>query len=308
MQYGSFERRIAKESILDFDMCCISLNPVTDPILSAEGVLYDKTAVLEFIVNQKRYIKSQKKAYEEYLKEKAAEEERKKEIQKKKELKEFIKASDSVVIRQINALNTPLRSVRDPDQTPNCNRFWVAESARDSQRTLLSDGKGSLKRKLEVEDGLLDGTGSYKMKKVVEKPDKYVKCPISGKKLDFKELFTIKFRLIDPDGAKIPQKHIGSVAGGAHQENSIPQYCCAVSGNPLTNHMKLMVIRVPDAPVHVISESSFVNSVKPTMTCPFTNKPITMDQVVEIRRGATGFASTNNLQKTEKKVSAMGPS
>ena len=101
-----------------------------------------------------------------------------------------MKTSNSVVIRKVDGLNTPLRSVRDPDQTPECNRFWMEATPRDSQRTLLSDGKGSLKRKLEVEDGLLDGTGSYKMKKqAVEKPDKYLKCPITGKKLDFKELW-----------------------------------------------------------------------------------------------------------------------
>ena len=69
------------------------------------------------------------------------------------------------------------------------SNFWMAGTVRDTHFATLTDGKGVLKRKLEVGEGLLDGTGQGgKLRKVVEKPDKHVRCPITGNPLEFKEL------------------------------------------------------------------------------------------------------------------------
>merc|ERR1711981_306934 len=132
-----------------------------------------------------------------YIKSLKDAEERKERIGKLKEIQQFIKTSDSLKIRA-DPIDNPLRSVRG-DATPAVgSNFWVAGTVRDTHYASLTDGKGVLKRKLEVEDGLMDGTGQGgKMRKVIAKPDKHVRCPITGNPLEYKDLIPTLFKRID---------------------------------------------------------------------------------------------------------------
>ena len=79
-----------------------------------------------------------------------------------------------------------------------------------------------------------------------------------------------------------------------------------LSGDPISNSMKLVAIKSPGVDeAKVCSEDAYKNSVKPTMICPFTNKKLTDKDVISMKRGGTGFASTNDLQMTEKSAAHM---
>merc|ERR1711976_234179 len=293
MQYGSFERRIGKECICDFDQCAMSMKHTTEPVLSKDGIIFDKKSILEYILKRKKMMKQQKKAYEAYLLELAEDKEREKEVERIKVLHDFIKTTDGVKIRKVDiSLDTPSNSIRGGTPTPSLSKYAVWDTPADG-KTKLTDGKGCLKRKLVVDHGLLDGTGHFKApKQPVEKPDKYVKCPITGNRLEYKELMEIKFRPIDPDAARAPVRHESSTMGGVWVE-APPKWCCAISGDPLTNNMQLLVLKTPgEKDAMVISESSYNNTVKPSMICPFTNKKITDDCIFKIRRSGTGFSKT----------------
>lgn len=100
-------------------------------------------------------------------------------------------------------------------------------------------------------------------------------------------------------------KHASSIAGQATQETK-SRFCCAISGDPLSNSMKLVAIKSPGVDdAKVCSEDAYINSVKATMICPFTNKKLEDKDVIKMRRGGTGFASTNDLQRTEKSAAHM---
>jgi len=232
-----------------------------------------------------------------------------------KELKDFIKVSEGVKIRRTEpSLETPSRSVRGQTPTPvnKLSKYAVYDTPADGP-VKLTDGKGCLKRKLVVEDGLMDGTGQYKApRKAVAKPDKHVKCPITGQKLEYKALMDIKFKAIDPDSIREKPHFEGIKMGSANQEINHTRWCCAITGDPLHNSMQLLVMKTPgEEHAWVICEKSFNEMVKPNMTDPLTDKKITMENIYKIRRSGTGFSKTNSdktLVKTECAIMNMSAS
>lgn len=301
MQYGNFERRLGKDSIKDFDMCAIGLTSCKNAVVSEQGVIFDKEQVLKYIIEQKKDIKRQSECYKQYIQDLKDAESRKDRIKKQKELNQFIKQTDSLVVRT-DPLDNPLRSVRG-ERTPAINgQFWQAGTVRDTNYATLTDGKGDLKRTIEVEDGLLDGTGfGGAMRAAIKKPDKHVRCPVTKEPLDFAKLLPIIFKQIDKDVDVTRASQKASVAGGANQEK-VSKYCCAITGDPLTNSTKLIVFKKGG---QCISKEAFDKAVKKTMTNPFNNEKITKADFIELRRGGTGFSQTNDLQRTEQSSAFM---
>lgn len=209
------------------------------------------------------------------------------------------------------SLENASRSVRGETPTPinKLSRYAVWDTPVDSDCTPLTDGKGCLKRKLVVENGLMDGTGQYQApRQAMKKPDKHVKCPVTGKSLEYKNLMEIKFKPIDPEGQKEKEVFEGLRMGSANAEIKHTKWCCAITGDPLHNSQQLLVMKTPgEAHAWVITEKSFDEMVKPTMTCPLSNKKITMKDVMFIRRSGTGFSKTNSevLVKTHCVISNM---
>jgi len=301
MQYGDFSRRLGKDSVKDFDFCSIGLQACTQPIVSEHGVLFDKETVLKYIIEQKKDIKRQSEAYKAYLKELKEAEERKQRIKKQKELNQFMKTTDSLVVRT-DPVDNPLRSVRG-EKTPAMGAFWQAGTVRDTNYAQLTDGKGDLKRTIEVENGLLDGTGfGGAMRTAVEKPDKKVRCPVTKHILEFDKLIPVTFQKIDKEGRSAPKKQKASIAGGATSVDKESKYCCAISGDPLTNSTKIIIFKKGG---ECISKEAFDKAVKKNMMNPFTNEKITAKDYIELRRGGTGFSQTNELEKKEKSAAFM---
>ncbi|PVD34197.1 hypothetical protein C0Q70_05463 [Pomacea canaliculata] len=61
--YGTQSQRVGKDSVKDFDCCCLTLQPCKNPVLTPQGYLYDKEAILEYILHQKCEIARRLKAY-----------------------------------------------------------------------------------------------------------------------------------------------------------------------------------------------------------------------------------------------------
>lgn len=138
MQYGDFQRRLGKDSIKDFDMCAIGLTTCKIPLVSDHGVIFDKEQVLKFIIEQKKDIKRQGEAYKQYVAEVKEQEARKERIKKQKELNQFIKTTDSLVVRT-DPIDNPLRSVRG-ERTPALNGgYWQAGTVRDTNYATLRE-------------------------------------------------------------------------------------------------------------------------------------------------------------------------
>ncbi len=51
--YGTEHRRLGKDSIKEFDCCSLTLRPCRDPVVTPQGWLFDKEAVLKYILEKK---------------------------------------------------------------------------------------------------------------------------------------------------------------------------------------------------------------------------------------------------------------
>ena len=62
--YGSQAERLSKDAVKGFDCCGLTLQPCREPVITSEGHLYDKEAILEYIVHQKQDYAKKLQAYE----------------------------------------------------------------------------------------------------------------------------------------------------------------------------------------------------------------------------------------------------
>jgi nitric oxide synthase-interacting protein len=60
--YGTQNLWLSRDAVKDFDCCCLSLQPCHDPVVTPEGYLYERQAIVEYIVHQKRDIARKRKA------------------------------------------------------------------------------------------------------------------------------------------------------------------------------------------------------------------------------------------------------
>lgn len=62
---GSLKERLGADSQLPFGYCPLSLNPIDDPVATPSGHVYSREAMLEYLLNANREIKSQRRKFEQ---------------------------------------------------------------------------------------------------------------------------------------------------------------------------------------------------------------------------------------------------
>jgi nitric oxide synthase-interacting protein len=62
--FGTERQRLAKESVKSFDCCNLTLQPCSIPVLTKEGYLFDKEAILQYIITKKNEYHRKLKEYE----------------------------------------------------------------------------------------------------------------------------------------------------------------------------------------------------------------------------------------------------
>ncbi|XP_031953851.1 nitric oxide synthase-interacting protein, partial [Corvus moneduloides] len=54
--YGTQRVRVGRDAIKDFDCCCLSLQPCRDPVVTPDGFLYEREAIVGFLLHRKAQI------------------------------------------------------------------------------------------------------------------------------------------------------------------------------------------------------------------------------------------------------------
>ncbi|CAL1548596.1 unnamed protein product [Lymnaea stagnalis] len=62
--FGSQKVRYGKDAVKEFDCCCLTLQPCKEPLVTDDGHIYDKEAILKNIIHQKKEIARKLKEYE----------------------------------------------------------------------------------------------------------------------------------------------------------------------------------------------------------------------------------------------------
>ena len=54
--YGTNNQRLGKDSVKSFDCCSLTLQPCRIPVITKDGYLFDKEAILQYIITKKTNI------------------------------------------------------------------------------------------------------------------------------------------------------------------------------------------------------------------------------------------------------------
>ncbi|CAK8689310.1 unnamed protein product [Clavelina lepadiformis] len=272
--YGTRSSRMGKDSVKDFDACCLTLQLCRNPVVTPQGYLYEKEAILEYIVHQKRLIAKQMKEYE---KQKHKEEKELKELaeaENRSKVESFMKSEKSIVSKSLDSfekktVDTKNRakdaatssSTSDDSKEKNLPSFWIPSLTPQAN------------------------------KDKVAKPDSKVYCPMSKKPLKLKDLIPVKFTPIadrDKKTSVIAKKD---------------RWMCAVTHDTLGNFIPCAVLRPTGDVVTMECVEKIIR--KNNMQHPINGQLLKEKDIIPLDRGGTGFASTNKDLDAKKYTPVM---
>ncbi len=180
--FGTEHRRLGKDSIKGFDCCSLTLRPCRHPVVTPQGWLFDKEAVLKYVLEKREDYQKRLAAWEKQRDRQFQEMQQQAKKDEEAQRKEFEKKEKSisrndVIARPSSSKSAPSSSSAVSTSTskgasssaPPLPSFWVPSLTPDSKETKL------------------------------ERPQKGVVCPMSGKALKIKDLVAVKFTLLDED-------------------------------------------------------------------------------------------------------------
>nr|XP_023027431.1 nitric oxide synthase-interacting protein homolog [Leptinotarsa decemlineata] len=252
--YGTNSQRLGKDSVKGFDCCSLSLQPCRNPVITKDGHLFDKEAILEYIIAKKKEYSRKLKEYER-KKEKEDEE-----ISQKaaddfgKKVSSFLNSENSIVSKPMDgfkqdAPGTSSISNMAAGKDKELPSFWVPFKTPSAEKSNI------------------------------EKPDPIIYCPISQKPLKAKDLIDVKFTLVnDPDDKK-----------SIHTREN--RYMCAVTHDILSNSVPCAVLKPTG---DVVTMECVRKIIKKDYIHPLTNKKLSKKDIIIMQRGGTGYAHTND--------------
>ncbi|KAL6429320.1 hypothetical protein ACFW04_008195 [Cataglyphis niger] len=169
--YGTNTQRVGKDSVKDFDCCCLSLQPCRNPVITKDGYLFDKESILEYILTKKREYARKLKEYEKQKQKKEEQSQEQTANEELKKLQNFLKGEKTIVSNGSNTTSdgTSVSNMKNGEDKV-LPSFWIPSKTPEAKEISL------------------------------QKPDKTIYCPISGNPLKVKDLIPIKFTPVkDPD-------------------------------------------------------------------------------------------------------------
>ncbi|CAD5234294.1 unnamed protein product [Bursaphelenchus xylophilus] len=272
--YGTLKERLGADSVKPFDCCCLTLQPCKNPMVTPDGYIFEKEAILQYIVDQKKELKRQNDAFEKFVK---MEEERKEKAEQETEEERK---------RKFVAM----------ESTPT-HVFAYGESVSKKRKSTNANAGPSNKKDKYDEESLSNMAGDKAKKwnsfwvpelqstaevSKMEKPPQKVTNPVTGKPLKFKDMMPVIFTPIDEDAAKTNLIY-----------SMKERYKCPVTGDILTNSSRCAYIKTSQK---IVSWNCVEKIIKKDMIDPLTNKKLTDSDVIELQRGGTGFSSTNQTE------------
>ncbi|XP_052895301.1 nitric oxide synthase-interacting protein homolog [Anopheles moucheti] len=261
--FGTTSRRIGKDSVKSFDCCSLTLQPCRNPVITKDGYLFDKEAILTYIISKKNEYSRKMKEYEKQVKQDEEEETAKANAEQQKKLDRFISTEKNIV----------------------SNKAVIPNAEKPSTSGAISNV--SLGKRKELPSFWVPSqTPAAKISRI-EKPDSKIYCPVSNKPLKAKDLIEVKFTLV-----KDPADKKSLIA----KEN---RYMCAVTHDILNNSVPCAVLKPTG---DVVTIECVEKIIKKDMIHPLSNEKLSESDIIPLQRGGTGFATTNEkLEAKEQK-------
>lgn len=249
--YGTNTQRVGKDSVKDFDCCCLTLQPCRNPVITKDGYLFDKEAILEYVLTKKKEYARKLKEYEKQKQQQEEQSHEKTANEELQKLQQFLKGEKTIVLKSQATANESTSSVSNMSNGKDkvLPSFWIPSKTPEAKETIL------------------------------QKPDKTIYCPISGKPLKIKDLIPIKFTEIkDPDDKK------SLIVKQA-------RYMCPITHDVLSNSVPCAVIRTTG---DVVTLECVEKIIKKDWINPLDSTKLTEKDIIILQRGGTGYSAVNN--------------
>ncbi|XP_023604527.1 nitric oxide synthase-interacting protein isoform X2 [Myotis lucifugus] len=251
--------------------------PSRGPVDTPDGYLYEREAILEYILHQKKEIARQLKAYE---KQRGARREERKELQRaatQDQVRGFLEKEAAIVSRPLNPFTPKAASGTGPDDAQaGPSAAGPAGKDKDKDKMLPSFWIPSL-------------TPEAKATKL-EKPSRTVTCPMSGKPLRMSDLTPVRFTPLDSSVDRV-----GLITRSE-------RYVCAVTRDSLSNATPCAVLRPSGA---VVTLECVEKLIRKDMVDPVNGEKLTDRDIIVLQRGGTGFAGSGVKLQAEKSRPVM---
>nr|ALV82313.1 nitric oxide synthase inihibitory protein [Gecarcinus lateralis] len=280
--YGSLRLRYGKDGVKDFDCCSLSLHPCRNPVVTPEGHLFDKEAILEYIISKKNEIARKMKEYSRQCKKEQTELEELGEAENRSRVEKFLKTESAVASASQAAQGAGSSTGSTSSTSSSTTKSGPPPPAGSSVSNMVAGREKKL-----PSFWIPSLTPGNKETKIV-KPDKTIMCPISGQPLRAKDLIPVKFSLALDEG----EGSQGPSLEGSHQ-----RYKCPVTGDILRNNVSCVVLRPTG---DVVTQRCVDTIIRKDMLHPLTGQSLTEKDLITLQRGGTGFATTNEQLYSEK--------
>eukprot|EP01147_Barroeca_monosierra_P000797 gene797-4085_t len=276
-KYGLLSERLSADSLREVDCCFLTLQPVIDAVITPDGYLFEREAILENLLTQKQESKTTPSICEIPM-------------------SVFV----SVIVHELIALFVVdwLRFKRteaaisfqrnNPFTSDKKEKIGHAtEALQAAKRFQIKTAKGEVDPQhpaFWVPAATPDAKSS-----TVAKPDMKTRCPVTNKPLKLKDLIPVTFTRVNPD-SKVP-----IVAQS-------DRYMCPVTQTSFKGNIELAALR-PSG--RVVSKECIDKIVKMDMRDPISGEKLSEDDIIYLQRGASGFAGSGQQLQAAKKFATQ---
>ena len=251
--FGTARERLGKDSLGNYYDCRLTRTPAVDPVACPSGFVFSREAIIENLLAQKKENRRKLAAWEASQatqERKAAERDA---VEKEASLLAFDRRNHAGAS---DALASQLKeAVTEEAEALMAEKHTTSSAINIKDNEARMVGMKSFWVPSQTQEAAV----------IIEKPDGSTRCPASGKKLKLKDLIEVKFT---------------PVTGGEPGE-----YMDPVTRDPLTNASKLILIKPTG---DVVLEATWKKCIKPDGS--WQGVAVTDDDILELKRGGTGFA------------------
>jgi nitric oxide synthase-interacting protein len=193
--YGTTTARLGQDSQYTFANCGLSLHPARDrPVASPSGYIYERSAMLEYMLTKTQELKRQQQEYEDYLSQQQANMEGDEEKKRKSQVEQF-ESTQKV---------TSAKKQKTETNVLKRTSFWLADMQPDNDKAISSkqrtpppkrspspNTKRPLRRKDLIELELKRSSNNSSTNKNKKHDNDHVLCAISDKEISTQQAIAL---------------------------------------------------------------------------------------------------------------------
>ena len=263
--YGTTTLRYGSDAQTKFGWCALGLQPARTPVCSPQGVIFDRQAIIEYLLGKKMELRQQQEEYDLQQESERIRAETE-ELTTQDELKiSFLQKNGNDIGSRATAQVTRVISAEDRVRQDKEDMETLSEKTAHIKSSNFWLPQAIRKEVVETK---------------LKAPETCPRCPISGKALKSKQLVSLQFT----------------------RDNSV-QYgepgniVCCVSQKAI-QYQKASVLKSCG---HVMLSSFVKELVTPSMKCPACNKTVKkVKDIVELKQGGTSYSGGGEAVESKK--------